>query len=836
MPDLRDTRRLSIDQVTAPADTEWFNFETTDALPVIEAIYGQERAVRSIEFGLSMTAHGYNLYAAGPDGIGKSTVVEQFLRRRAEQLPAPLDWVYVHNFQDTDRPVAISLPPGEGRRFADLVKRAVETAGEEIRLAFESDGYIRQRQQLGELIDQERGQLITALQQQAAGMGFALQFTASGIMSAPLIDGEPATEEQFRALPEEEQERLQETRRQLERLLQETLLQIRAIERSGNERLTKLDEDVANYAVGHLFDPLIDQYGRDDEIRVFLEATKQDLRTQRDRFRAGQQQPQAPILPGMPVPPQPSATRRYEVNVLVSNDPHLGAPVIVERHPTYYNLLGRIEYVGQLGTAMTDHTMVRAGSLARANGGYLVLRMRDLLTNPQALDGLKRALTSSELGIENVAEAYGLVPTLGLRPEPIPLNLKVVIIGDAYLYSMLYRYDSDFRELFRVKADFETEVPREPENVRGIASMVRHECERSKLRCFTRDGIARLVEHSSRMVEDQRKLSANLGQFFDIVRQSDFWAGNEGAERVDRRHVDRALDERTYRSALIRDRIIEAIEDGSIYVETETQVVGQINGLSVYDLGDISFGRPSRVTCVTSPGRGAIVMIERESEMAGRIHNKGFLILRGFLTHHFGMDRASSMHASLTFEQLYGDIDGDSASSTELYALLSALSGQPIDQRIAVTGSVDQYGRVQPIGGATRKIEGFYDICRLRGLDGSHGVMIPTANIDNVVLRPDVAEAVRDGRFNVWAVNTIEEGIEILTGTPAGGERDAEGHYAEGTIYRMVEDTLRNYAQQLRQLPPNVSPDGAHVPIPQQTYPTPPGVPPQPPPDPPIIV
>ena len=834
MPNLRDALRLTADQVTAPCDLTWLSFGTTDELPVLDAVFGQERAVRAIEFALGMSAPGYNLFASGPDGFGKTTIVESFLRRRAAQMPAPLDWVYVHNFSDPDRPVAIALPPGTAHAFATTVERAVDAAGRELRDAFESDSYARRRQELADAVDRQRGTILQALQHEAETMGFALQFGQSGIISAPIINGHPASDEVFAALPEEQRNTILEQRRQLERVVQDALLKVRGLEREAGEKATKMDEEVAAYATSHLFEPLVERYGSDIEIREFLEAASEDIQAQRDRFRmAGQ--PQQPAIPGLMMPSQAPALNRYAVNVVVANDPQRGAPVIREANPTYYNLLGRIEYQGQFGAVVTDHTMVKPGSLARANGGYLVVRLRDLLTNPQTLDGLKRALSSQRLAIENIAEAYGLVPTSGLRPEPLPLNVKVAIIGEGALYGLLYRYDPDFRDLFKVKADFETEFPRTRENVRGMANVIRAECERSGLAPFSRVAVARLIEHSSRMVEDQRRLSANMAAFLDIVRQADYWAIQGGARVVDGPHVERALEERIYRSSLVRERIIEAMNDGSLYVATEGAVVGQINALSVYDLGDISFGRPSRVTCVVSAGRGTIVMVERESEMAGRIHNKGFLILRGFLAHRFGQNRANALHASLTFEQLYGDIDGDSASSTELYALLSALSEQPIDQRIAVTGSVDQLGRVQPIGGASAKIEGFFDICVTRGLDGSHGVMLPRLNVENVVLRADVAQAIRDGKFHIYGVATIEEGIEVLTGVPAGHDRAADGRFPEGTVFRMVEDRLSAFTELLESRPNVGGVEMQHVPPSRSAYPTPPGIPP-PPPAPPVIV
>ena len=832
MPGLRDELQLTAADVTATVPADWLPFETTEAVPLLDAVFGQERAVRAIEFALGMKAPGYNLFASGPDGFGKATIAETFLRRRAASAPPPPDWVFVHNFADTDRPQAISLPAGRGHTFANSVKHALDTARREIIAAFDSDSYARMRQELGERVERERTELLESLQARGREFGFALAFGPSGISTSPLIEGKPATEEQFAALTDAEREGFIERGRQLEKVVQEALLVLRSKEREAEAAVEQLDRETASFAASHLLDPLVEEFGPDTEVREFLEHVRDDLVENRDAMRGEQQRP---AIPGLPIPQQ-DPTQRYEVNVFVSNDPQRGAPVVIETHPTYYNLMGRIEYQGALGGASTDHTFIHAGSLARANGGYLVIRLRDVLVQPGAFDALKRTLLSKQLQVENLSENLQLIPTTGLRPEPIPLDLKVILVGDSMLHSLLYRHDPDFRELFRVKADFETELDRTKENANGLASIIRGECDRAGLRHFTRSAVCRLIEHGSRMVEDQRRLSANMSSFLDVVRQADYWAAQDGDPLVHERHVLRALDERTYRSSLIAERIQEAMQEGTINVATDGERVGEINALSVYDLGDIAFGRPSRVTCVTSAGRGSIVMVERESDMAGRIHNKGFLILRGFLAHRFGQDKASLFHASLTFEQLYNDIDGDSASSTELYALLSSLSELPIDQRIAVTGSVDQLGNVQPIGGAAAKIEGFYDICRMRGLTGEQGVMIPRTNVSNVILRDDVAQAIEAGEFHLWAVDTIAEGIEILTGKPAGGTRDLNGQFEEGTVYRLVEDRLAAFQVQLERRPPGAHQE-QHIPVPSRgTYPTPPGIPPSPPPDPPIIV
>ncbi|MDP2327998.1 MAG: ATP-binding protein, partial [Dehalococcoidia bacterium] len=532
MAGLRETNRLSLAEVTAGCDPEWLAFATTEELTTLDAVFGQERAVRAIEFALGMDAPGYNLFAAGPDGYGKSTIVETFLRRRASGRPAPMDWVYVFNFNDPDRPAAISLPPGQGHVFAEAVRHAVETGTREISSAFESDGYARQRQRLADEIDAKRTELFTTMQQRAQTLQFALQIGPAGIASAPLIEGKPATEEAFMALPETERERIQANRKELEEMLQDGLLRARALEREAQEQAEQMDEEVASFAIGHLFESLVQQYGADQEIREYLEAIRDDIRTNRNDFRSDLQQPAA-VIPGMMnLGPQGVPEHRYQVNVVVFNDPQHGAPVVFEHNPTYYNLIGRIEHQGQFGAMVTNHTLVRAGSLARANGGYLMLRIRDLLMNGPALQALKRALSSRQIAIENLSEAYPLVPTTALRPEPIPLSVKVVVVGDSYLYSLLYRLDPDFRELFKVKADFEVDYPRTKQNVRGLASVINAEIRRSGLRPFTGGAVGRLIEHSSRMVEDRRRLSANMSEFLDLVRQADYWAAMHGAPQV----------------------------------------------------------------------------------------------------------------------------------------------------------------------------------------------------------------------------------------------------------------------------------------------------------------
>ena len=831
MTDARTRLRVPVDQLLAPCDPATLPFKTTAEVEPLEGVLGQERAVRAIEFGLGVEGQGYNLYVSGPDGIGKSSLVEAFLRQKALKMPDPPDWVYVHNFVNPDHPVGISLSGGKGREFATEVKRAVESAIRVLRQTFESESYIRQRQELDRERDRQRTAALEALGKAAEAMSVALQFTPTGILPVPAISGKPITPDQFQVLAPQAQERLKEALQNTGGLIQETMLDIRGLERAGQEKIDELDRQVAAFAIDHLFSPLAEQYGKDAEIAEFLKSVRNDIIAQHETFLRVAEAPA-----GVPAPLQQSQSsplRRYEVNVVIANEPGGGAPVVNETHPTYYNLVGRIEYTGMFGTMVTDHMQVKPGALARANGGFLVLRLRDLLSGQLSYDALKRALMCREIAIENIQESLGMVPTSGLRPEPIPLDAKVVIIGDAQMYSLLYRLDPDFRSLFRVKAEFEPDFLRTADRINGIASFIRHQADQRGLRAFNAAAVARLMEHSARQIEDQTRLSANLSDLLDVLIQSNYWAGVAGVDIVGPEQIERAIEESVYRSSLLRDRIEQLIDEGSIFIDTAGARVGQVNALSVYDMGDMVFGRPSRITCTVSAGRGTIVNVERETGMAGQTHNKGFLILRGYLAHCFGQEQAMAVSASLTFEQMYGGIDGDSASSTELYAILSALSGLPLAQGIAVTGSVNQLGEVQPIGGASHKIEGFYEVCRARGLDGTQGVVIPKINVKNVVLRPEVAQAVAEGRFHVWGVETIEEGIEVLTGVAAGG-RDGDGRFPEGTVFARVEEQLATYSKSLAAHGDGAAAEAMHIVSPEPHPAPPPGVPPEPPPGPPI--
>ena len=807
-------------------------FESTDTVAPLQAVFGQERAARAISFALGMRDAGYHLYAAGPDGLGKTAIVQTLLGQRAAEMKPVAEWVLVRNFAEPDRPRAMSLPRGEAVPFADAMRTAVQRAVAEVRAAFQSDSYAKQRQTLAHRTDELRGELLRTLHDQAEKLGFLTEFTPQGIATVPLLDGQPISGEQFAALPEERRHAIQASGEQLEQILPDVLLQLRTLERTAQEQIEQLDREVATAAIERHIQPIEEQWADAAQpIRDFVLAVRHDLVEHRERF-LHVEEANAPWAPS-PMQREASFLRQYQVNVLTGPGSGSGAPVVFESNPTYYNLVGRIEYVAQFGTMSTDHMMIKPGSLLRANGGFLIVRARDLLSNPAAYQGVKRALNQHAVTIENLDEVFGMVPTAGLRPEPIPLDVQVVIVGDRELQAVLYRLDPDFRELFRVSADFDSEFERTAENIAGLASLVRDQCDRHGLLGFSREAVAALVQYSSRAAEDQRRLSADMGSFVDILRQANFWAREAGAPRVEAEHVRRALDEQVYRSAFIRDRLREAITDGSIRLETAGEVIGQVNALSVVGMGGVAFGQPSRITCVTSAGTGNLVAVEHETHVAGPIHDKGFLTARGFLADRFGKDRAMAFDASLAFEQLYGGIEGDSASSSELYALLSSLAQVPVRQSVAVTGSVDQRGEVQSIGGATTKIEGFFEVCSARGLDGTQGVIIPATNIPNVILRPDVIDAITAGRFHVWAVDRIEDGIALLTGLEAG-TRDAGGRYPDGSVFRLIEDRLDAYALRAAGRAPGATREVLVAAAPSAPAPLPPGVPPSPPPEPPV--
>jgi predicted ATP-dependent protease len=764
---------------------------TADVEPLIGTI-GQPRALDALDYGLVVETRGFNVFVAGLPGSGRLTTVLDSLAALAPARPSPSDWVYVHSFANPDRPDAIRLPAGRGTELAKAMEAFLEAARREIPRAFESEEYERRKSEAVAEAAAKRAAAEEELTRFAAERGIGLKTTPLGVASVPVVDGEPLTRERFEQLSEEQREEIARASAEVEHEAAAFIRLVHELEREAQRRVRELEREVALFATEPLFRELEERFGDEAEVLAYLEAVKADVVDNLGDFRDGEE---APIILGLPGRRQDFA--RYQVNVLVDNAGAEGASIVVERNPTYYNLLGRTEYRATFGTMVTDFREIKAGALHRANGGFLVLEVLDVLRNPFAWDALKRALRTGEIRIETLGEQFSAFPSATLRPEPIPLGVKVVLLGSPLLYYLLYQLDEDFRELFKVKADFSPELDWTAEHHRNYAAFVSRWVRENGLRHFDREAVARLIEHGGRLRESQRKLSSRLLEISDLVSEASFWAEREGHELVKGSDLERAIRKREYRSNLLEERIRELIEQGTIVIATEGERVGQVNGLSILDLGDHAFGRPSRVTARVSLGRGGVASIEREIELSGPIHSKGFLILSGYLSGAYAQEWPLAVSATLTFEQSYDEIEGDSASSTELYALLSALSGLPLQQGIAVTGSVDQFGNVQAVGGVTHKVEGFYATCKAQGLTGEQGVVVPAANVQNLMLDDEIVDAVREGHFHVWRVRTVDEGIAILTGRRAGRRR-VDGSYPPESVHGLVAERLAEYAERLR--------------------------------------
>lgn len=788
--------RLSPEELRRDCDPDSLGFETTAEVPPLEGTVGQDRAISAIEFALNVAAPGYNLYVAGFPGTGRNTALRSYLERLAASRPVPPDWCYVYNFHDPQRPQAISLPPGKGREFASVTAKLVEDCKRAIPRAFESDAYNQQREELSREFQRQRDELFAHLEGEARKLGFGINTTPVGIAAVPLVDNRPMTREEFEQLPEELKRRIQEVGERLESQINATVLQGRRLEKEARAKLEELDRQVARFTLEPLAQEAREQFADVERVQAFYDHMLDDIIEHLDAFRPQEQQPALPFPLGRPT--AESVAMRYQVNAIVNNEQLSGAPVIVENSPTYYNLFGRVEYRAQLGAMVTDHTQIRSGAIHRANGGFLVVQALDLLTSFMAWDALKRTLRSREARIENLGEQFVAVPSASLAPEPIPVDVKVVLVGNPTIYHLLFSVDEDFRKLFKVKSDFGLDMDRTPENERQYAAFVSNRSRDLGLRPFHKTAVAELVEYGSRLVEHQNKLSTRFIDVADLLVEADYWAAHDESQVVMGVHVQRAIEEKVYRSNLIEERIQELIDDGTLLIDTAGARVGQVNGISVYDLGDYRFGRPSRITARVSLGRGSVVNIEREIQMSGKIHSKGFAILNGYLHGKYGADRLLAFSASIGFEQVYDEVEGDSASAAELYALLSALSGVPLKQGLAVTGSVNQLGQVQAVGGVAEKIEGFYAVCKARGLTGEEGVILPRDNVKHLMLKPEIVGAVREGRFNVWGVSTVEEGMEILTGMPMG-EPGPDGAYPEGTINALLIARLDELATKARE-------------------------------------
>ncbi len=789
-----DRYRIPVEQLRWTCDTSLLDFTSTEELPDLDYAIGQKRALRSIEFGLEMEETGFNLYIAGETGTGRASTIRTILGKRAQHEPQPNDWVYVNNFKDSLSAVSLSLPAGQGGQLASDMKELVEAFRKEIPKALESPEYEFRRSEILEQYQTANNELFQALEKESGKHGFALQRTVSGLVIVPQKEGHNYTQEEYEALTQRKRDKLDQTGKKLTERLNEVLRQVRENEKATKELLSQADRELGMSCLGHRLGPLKEKYASLEKVLAYLEAVQEDILNNLEDFKPQAAQPQ---IPGIRMPRQEPSFERYDVNLLVDNSATKGAPVVFEANPTYNNLFGRIEHVMQYGgVAVTDFTMIRSGALHRANGGYLVIDAREVLINPFVWDSLKRCIRTGEIRIEDVLEQYRFMTMVTLKPEAVQLQAKIIMIGTPWIYYLLYYLDPDYRKFFKVKAEFDSSVIRSSEVMRDYALFVATHCRCENLLHFDRSGMARLLEYTARMVEDQHRLSSQFMEISDFIREASFWAKKDGHAIVSGAAVLRAAEEKLYRFNRIEERMHELYEDGIIMVDTDGAVAGQINGLSVLDLGDHTFGRPSRITASVYTGKGGMVNIEREAKLSGPIHDKGVMILTGYLGSTFALERPLSLSASICFEQSYSGIEGDSASSTELYALLSALSGVALNQGIAVTGSVNQRGIIQPIGGVNFKIEGFYAVCKSQGLTGRQGVIIPKANERHLMLNDQVVAAVTTGMFSIWSVETIEQGIEILSGMKAG-VRGKNGRFPKGTLYHLVDERLRRMAETL---------------------------------------
>ncbi len=783
---------LSSNQLRRICSPEFLQCRNTGELEPLQEIIGQERAVRALRFGLGIQDKGFNVYIAGYPGTGRTTAVKNFVEETAKKQPIPSDWCYVNNFNDEYTPKAIKLPPGKGKIFQKNMKNFVEDTKRALRKAFESEDYAARRENTIKQVESQRKALIEQLNVEAQKDGFIIQSSPIGLLIIPIIKGKPVTDEELLALPTKVRSEIQDKRGQLESKLRTAMRQFTDLDRKVHEEITKLNRDIALYAIGNLVAELTEEYKGFSDVAAYLKSVQDDILNNLAQFIRSSEEAAQQAQLQLPWMREPSF-KKYEVTVVVDNSEVTGAPVIMASNPTYTNLFGRIEKEAQFGALVTDFTMIRGGFLHKANGGYLIVPVEELLINPFSYEGLKRALKSEHINIEELEERYGFLGTKSLKPEPIPLSVKVMLIGDPYLYQQLYLLDKEFSELFKVKADFDTSMARSEECLEKYAAFVCALCEKEKLKHLDGSGLAKLIEHSSRLADDQMKLSTRFAEVADIAREANFYALQDNAEFVTGEHVKKAIEEKVYRSKMIQEKIQEMIQREFILIDTESEKVGQVNGLSVVGLGDFAFGMPSRVTVSVGLGREGVVDIEREAKMGGPIHTKGVLILSGYLNEKYAKDKPLSLSARLVFEQNYEGVEGDSASSTELYSILSNLSGLPIKQSIAVTGSVNQKGEVQAIGGVNEKIEGYFEVCKAKGLTGKQGVMIPASNVQNLMLKEEVVEAVNEGKFHIYTAKTIDEGIETLTGVNAG-TRGNDGNFDEGTVNALVDKKFREMA------------------------------------------
>ena len=785
---------LSYKSLKKYCNPEKLPFETTEELEPINTGIGQERGIKALEFGLNVDVKGYNLYLEGPSGVGKTMYTKKFLDTISKKKKTPPDWCYIYNFNNPNEPIAVSLPAGHGKEFKETMDQFIKDIRNDINSTFSNEDFEKEKNAIRQKFEQKRTDLLEKLNKESAKYGFEVKTAQNGIYMMPVVNGKTLQEDEFEKLDENLKKEYEDNSNIVQEQIISVISQIKTIEKEADLKIEEWQSNIALLTVNARINLIKSAYKRNKKINKFLDDIKQNILKNITSFMEVKQSANAPTSPAQALHQNSKPWDNYRVNLFVDNSDLEGAPVIMDSNYSYHNIFGKLEYENYYGSLKTDYTMLKSGLIQKANGGYIIFQAKDLLENQMCYNALKKALRMKETAIENTADQRSSMVMVSLKPEPIPLDVKVILLGNANIYHSLLAIDEDFRKLFKAKVEFEEDAPRTDENIVKLARFMHGFCEQEELSHLDKYAVAKIIEYASRLAENQNKLSTRFNDLAQIIGEACTWAKMSKSKIVKEEHVVKALEESIERVKKYDAKYTEMIKENTLLIDTEGEKVGQINGLTVMTVGDYTFGKPARITANTYTGKTGIINVEREVELSGSSHSKGVLILNGYLGEMFAQDIPLSLTASICFEQLYNGVDGDSASSTELYALLSSLSELPISQSIAVTGSVNQKGDIQPIGGVNAKIEGFYQVCKMRGLNGKHGVMIPIQNVINLNLSDEVVDAVKNKKFHIYAISNIEEGIEILTGVPAG-KKDKNGNFPAGTVNHLVYEKLKKYAK-----------------------------------------
>ncbi len=791
---MKNKNELNYQNLKFTCDESMLSFDTTAELQPIQAGIGQDRGIKALEFGVQVDVKGYNIYIEGPSGVGKTMYTKNYLNKISSKKKVPSDWCYIYNFDNPNQPIAISLPAGQGKEFKDAMDGFIKEIKKDIKKTFNADDFEKEKSLIKQEFEEKRATLLNKLNEDALKYNFYVRSSQNGIYMMPIVNGKVIEEEEFEKLDDQTKQEYEDKSTIVQEQIMNVIGQIKEIERASDKRISEWQSNIALLTVNLHINYLKSKYKRNKKINKFLNDVKTDVLKNVSYFLEedkNEQQPQIPMTPGMK---KVDPSLNYRVNLFVDNSHRDGAPVIMDSNYSYNNIFGFLEYENFYGSLKTDHTMLKPGLLHLANGGYIIFQAKDLLSNPACYEALKKALRIKEIAIEHANEQRASMVMVSLKPEPIPLSLKVILIGNSSIYQTLLAMDSDFRKLFKIKVEFEDDAPITKENLNKLACIVHGFCNHAELPHLDKKAMARLIEYASKLAGSHSKISTRFDDLIQIVGEAATWAKISKSKLLTENFIKKALEEQINRVKKYDTKYMEMIQDHSLLIDTSGYEVGTLNGLTIMTIGDYTFGKPTKITVNTYTGKNGIVNIEREVEISGPSHSKGVLILTGYLGEMFAQNIPLCLTASICFEQLYNGVDGDSASSTELYGLLSSLSGIPINQAIAVTGSVNQKGQIQPIGGVNEKIEGYFQICKMRGLTGEHGVMIPVQNVDNLQLSDEIVEAVKNKLFHIYSVSTIEEGIEVLTGVPAG-KKDANGQFPAGTVNYLVYEKLKKYAE-----------------------------------------